>query len=97
MGMESDSLLDQKIGLKTTSEFSLGKPVGTSSRLRKAYVAANFYELARRWARARHSEAAAACSSGYCSETRFAVRTRTSRELIPTGTLASMQRPIWDI
>jgi hypothetical protein len=38
--------------------------VGMSSRLRKAYVAAKFYELAHRWARARHSEAAAACSSG---------------------------------
>ena len=35
-----------------------------NSRLRKAYVAAKFYELAHRWARARHSEAAAACSSG---------------------------------
>jgi hypothetical protein len=34
-----------------------------SSRLRKAYVAAKFYKLADRWARARHSEAAAACSS----------------------------------
>ena len=34
-----------------------------NSRLRKAYVAAKFYELAHRWARARHSEAAAACSS----------------------------------
>jgi hypothetical protein len=31
-----------------------------TSRLRKAYVAAEFYELAHRWAGARHSEAAAA-------------------------------------
>jgi hypothetical protein len=36
-----------------------------SSRLRKAYVAAKFCELGHRWARARHSEAAAACSSGF--------------------------------
>jgi len=36
----------------------------TSSRLRKAYVAAMFHDCSNRWARARHSEAAAARLSG---------------------------------
>ena len=42
-----------------------------SSRLRKAYVAAKFYELAHRWARARHSTAAAARSSTFVRSSRF--------------------------
>jgi hypothetical protein len=50
-----------------------------SSRLRKAYVAAKFYELAHRWARARHSEAAAACSSSSVSHV-----PSDESELIPT-------------
>jgi hypothetical protein len=62
-----------------------------SSRLRKAYVAAKFYELAHRWARARHSEAAAACSS---VSLRLAAIT-DEQELIPTDWLSIKDFP-WD-
>jgi hypothetical protein len=44
-----------------------GETVGMSSRLRKAYVAANHNDVVDPQARARHSEAAAACSSGRIS------------------------------
>jgi hypothetical protein len=54
-----------------------------SSRLRKAYVAAKFYELAHRWARARHSEAAAASSSELIPRVRYGCKA-DERELIPT-------------
>ena len=53
-----------------------------SSRVRKAYVVAKFYELGHRWARARHSEAAAARSSALqcVSDSTHS----DERELIPT-------------
>ena len=49
-----------------------------SSRLRKAYVAGKFYEWAHHWARARHSEAAAACSSGAARTGVVILQTRMS-------------------
>jgi hypothetical protein len=39
-------------------------PVGMSSRLRKAYVAAKFFRVLDFTTRARHSVVTAACSSG---------------------------------
>jgi hypothetical protein len=68
----------------------LKNPIGMSSRLRKAYVAASSGSLSGRESRARQSVAAAACSSGSLLPSHDAFgdlqnENADERELIPTG------------
>jgi hypothetical protein len=63
-------------------------PVGMSSRLRKAYVAAKFFEVLGLTARARLSVATAACSSGKsrnCDCKYVGGLNADEQELVPTG------------
>jgi hypothetical protein len=69
-------------------------PVGMSSRLRKAYVAAIAYDVCNRIPRARHSAATAACSPANRSNGTSRGQTSFSdeRELIPTDFTTTTSR-----
>jgi hypothetical protein len=63
--------------------------VGTSSRLRQAYVAAKLCHFEHLATRARHSEATAACSSAEFARIRTggapSAKSTDEQELVPTG------------